>query len=384
MPFQVLRSDLSTELIASRMHVCVFISESREFVVSGLGSEPVLADAVADVTRSYRLWNNLIAAYVDACASWAVDKGLSGEMVAALLFLMARDLCLPIRNCWANHPLLLGDWLTGLFGDNFSQIRTFVENALKKLNGEKEDTNNEEPSPKHRRTKNSRTLKESKKLQKYNDPLKVGKISFTHFVRVVGTPNNEKMLLYFSRGAAVLCKTGERAVDIVIPVLMPNEEDQYVISVDNLTYFSVQVKNWKNGGKPTVWPIHSTEFSSNHICINMLLQLGGKESAFECFEEKNPNYLSFASYGLTVNHFPFLKHEDLSRDNDGQITKEMLAALYPTSTYDIVYLLNLILGKEFDMTKLHRNPIDLEMAKTMCPGVYVEMMQSPKCQLDNI
>ena len=69
--------------------------------------------------------------------------------------------------------------------------------------------------------------------------------------------------------------------------------------------------------------------------------------------------------------------------NDGQITKEMLAALYPTSTYDIVYLLNLILGKEFDMTKLHRNSIDLEMAKTMCPGVYVEMMQSPKCQLDN-
>jgi hypothetical protein len=127
----------------------------------------------------------------------------------------------------------------------------------------------------------------------------------------------------------VLCKTGEKAVDILIPVLMPNKNGDYIISENNLTYFSVQVKNWKNGGKPTIWPVHNPQFSTSQISVNMLLQLGGKETPFEFFEEKNSTCLSFASYGLTENHFPLLKHQELSRINDDELTKEMVATLDP-------------------------------------------------------
>jgi hypothetical protein len=77
----------------------------------------------------------------------------------------------------------------------------------------------------------------------------------------------------------------------------------------------------------------------------MLLQLGGKEIPFEFFEEKNSTSLSFASYGLTENQFPFLKHQKLSRVNNQR----------NAGNTRVVYLLNLLLGKDFDVAGLHKN-----------------------------
>jgi hypothetical protein len=88
----------------------------------------------------------------------------------------------------------------------------------------------------------TQTYDQMYKVMKHNDiPITDGVVS--HFSYVNKTPSKEELLLFLSRGTAVLFKEMQKGIDLLIPVLMP-QGGEYILSSDYVTYILVQVKNY--------------------------------------------------------------------------------------------------------------------------------------------
>ncbi|KAI9352537.1 hypothetical protein DFJ73DRAFT_830068 [Zopfochytrium polystomum] len=102
------------------------------------------------------------------------------------------------------------------------------------------------------------------------------------------------LALLFARGAAVWCRVGTVGVDLIIPVLMPDRNNEYVIHADNMTYVLVQVKNYADRAKDKNFPHSATAGNSalscdldtvpRHMYLSLFLSFGGKTAKVEILE----------------------------------------------------------------------------------------------------
>ncbi|CAG8498236.1 4132_t:CDS:1 [Funneliformis caledonium] len=86
----VLQSRYASHLIASYMHLCLDISENRECIIISMPTEPVLAEAAAQIMNDPNVnLTELINQLSSALKKGVVEAGYRGELAARLLLLKA-------------------------------------------------------------------------------------------------------------------------------------------------------------------------------------------------------------------------------------------------------------------------------------------------------
>jgi hypothetical protein len=388
-PFNVFVPEISSEMVARYLSWCAYISDDRDYVLSVSPSEPAIADAASVLLATSGLWPDVLKTFHDMCSFGVVDPGIGGETVMAILLLLARDLVV-LRQLTKNHSgntekmlsesmfaaVKLGDLLDGLFG---SDVTKNIAQATK-------------------------ARAQAKNLL---DLVDYGMVSFNHFVKLSDTPTQKQLMSIFARGAAILCKSCQRGIDIIIPVLLPTsvqetcnpEQDmespaskkpkmdnsenpmlKYRLDKKYLTYMLFQVKNHEDGidkeeetaSTTKMQPSFTTLFCPEHLYLTAYVQLGGKPQPMKIPEyitsrEKtnHPEWykrVSFAIYGL--ESIPVFRHPGLfSKDRFNHMFSDYLAE---SETQEMLAVMKGLAGQPMDMKKLFKLPQDQECVERIC------------------
>ncbi|KNE63607.1 hypothetical protein AMAG_08711 [Allomyces macrogynus ATCC 38327] len=246
-PFKVIDVELARDLVATRMAICTAISEDRSRIEASAASETVLAEAAAHLLDHPARRALTVSKFVSVSLSGSrIDVGFAGELMACLLWAFAHDAAAksmfkgvsrqepmgappsswpkfldyaPISHFLSNAnrtaayysaPVSVASLLTGLFGDaHVNRIRATLGNQ-----------------------------------PRVTALLDQGLASFTHWVKVDYQVQPHHLVVLFMRSAAILCKTNEKGVDLIIPVVMPNDQGEHELKPSAMTFILVQVKNY--------------------------------------------------------------------------------------------------------------------------------------------
>ncbi|CAG8831877.1 11791_t:CDS:1, partial [Gigaspora margarita] len=238
------QSRFASHLVAGYMHLCLNISDDREYVVTSMPTEPVLAEASARIMNdpTVRL-AELINQLSSALKKGVVEAGYRGELTARLLLLKAWDNCIQKKHPGSrdigndySHFMTINEFLKSLLADN---VYKKIEDNLKtqvKFTGT--------------------TFGEAY-------------IKFTHFINVTYTPNRKNLGKALMRGVAFSCKRNQRGVDIIIPIYMGILHER--LNEDRISYILIQVKNWATDNKGDDYPLSATaKLSPAYIDIEKL------------------------------------------------------------------------------------------------------------------
>jgi hypothetical protein len=220
---------LASELVASHMRACAFISLDRRSLITMFPVEPILAEASAQIIHVYNIsLVSLLEKLISAIRNGWIEGGYRGELVARLVLMLAMETCIkktvsekPKHNQFS-HPVLVNNFIEALFGVRLDDWF------------------------------NSKYNDEDEELKKFK-PQCVGKlvrgmIFFTSFISITYTPTSNDMLEFLTRGVAIICKRNQKGIDFIIPILLPKDDNYYPLEVGQITYLLVQVKNWKVSG----------------------------------------------------------------------------------------------------------------------------------------
>jgi hypothetical protein len=201
----------AAEMVASHMAVCTATEKDRHYLTIDYPSEPLLAEASAELTSFYG-WDNGLRALIHYAKQGVASQGWRGELVTKILCLMAMDLTLrtklpdPERVSWTYmRPVRVKDflnhWICPVAG-----TREFCE-ILKGV--------------KHDQTTDVLNVDDAK-LQEFLD----GWIFFNHFIKVEENMTLSMLVHCWNRGAAVMCKDNTTGVDHIIPVIYHDPGDK--------------------------------------------------------------------------------------------------------------------------------------------------------------
>ncbi|CAG8852198.1 13669_t:CDS:1, partial [Gigaspora margarita] len=241
------QSKYASHLVAGYMHLCLNISDDREYVITSMPTEPVLAEASARImndpnVRLTELINQLSSAHKKG----VVEAGYRGELTARLLLLKAWDNCIQKK-----YP---GSRDVGNDYSRFMTINEFLKSLLadevyKKI----EDRLN-------------------KRVNFTGTKFGEAYIKFTHFINVTYTPKRKNLGNALIRGVAFSCKRNQRGVDIIIPIYVGTLDEK--LKEDRISYILIQVKNWSTDNKGDDYPLSATaKLSPAYIDIEKLPHL---------------------------------------------------------------------------------------------------------------
>ncbi|KAI8927292.1 hypothetical protein BC831DRAFT_504019 [Entophlyctis helioformis] len=200
---------LVMNMTTSHMAVCYLISESRDAMVVGYPSDPILAEGVMTLLREdttssaaekgvvkTSIWKLLMSSLIAAVEEGAVvDAGLRGELVKSATY-RSRTM-----------PITVGEFLNGLFGTN--ALGRAATQYLQSMG----------------RTHRTRASRSAGATMGPIDPEFLdGIVAFNHYMFVRNGQSNGTLPGAFDRFAAILCKVNQKAVDIVIPVYLPSRK----------------------------------------------------------------------------------------------------------------------------------------------------------------
>ncbi|KAG9300226.1 hypothetical protein G9A89_007685 [Geosiphon pyriformis] len=174
------------------MGICVYVSNDRHRLLAFYLSEPILAEAAASLMRDEKVFRKLLDFLLNTLHTAYVEPGYCGELVAHLLLMIAWD----YAN--RNREILLS------YLEKLGYSREFVSWPIRLVDG---------------------------------------LLAFTHFIPLTYIPNQTQLRTFFIRFAAVICKCDQAGVDLILPVLL-DWDGSSSISVDSMSYFLVQIKNW--------------------------------------------------------------------------------------------------------------------------------------------
>ena len=201
----------AAELVASHLAVLGGTDDERHFLRTYYPSEPFLAAVSALCTKS-RGWHGSLKALNHYVMGGVVEAGFRGELLTKLTCLMAMDHLLnskemdplPLDQLRFSRVVRVSQFLNALITPRTGN--TFCE----MLHGVKPN----EPFP-------SGTLNvDESKLQTFLR----GYIFFNHFIRVEVKVSIPMLVHAWNRGAAIMCQTGAKGIDYVIPIILPTQE----------------------------------------------------------------------------------------------------------------------------------------------------------------
>ncbi|KAG9297985.1 hypothetical protein G9A89_018813 [Geosiphon pyriformis] len=211
---------INTALIADHMRVCIHITPERESVLSAVPSEPILAEASAQLMHRQGYLESILSFLAVSLRYGIVDAGYRGELVAQLLVLLAIDHVSTRRGSMPySRVVTVSAFLSELLGVNCANLDTIMDTVAK-------------------------------------DRLMRGEIFLTHFVRpTYKKPNRATLYEFAIRGAGIFSKRYSEAVDLIIPVVLPPDTAESSLTVrpnktitiplERISFILVQVKNRK-------------------------------------------------------------------------------------------------------------------------------------------
>ncbi|KAN0062303.1 hypothetical protein ACQY0O_005183 [Thecaphora frezii] len=293
-----LRSDQNggmvvTTTVERHMRIIVDFDKTGRIDTRAL-SEPMLAIAswywLSDDLSYPRSWPNVIKYMRDRLLhSECLDmKGVNGEMLVRMLFILARDSTVEARKVrelpWCNKApdmpaIPFQSFLSALLGESTSKL---VLDTLQQLDTEAANVAPDQVHDTSRKHTSADTDVAEEEGQCW--------VNFTHVTPLTSTvPEIPSGFLWdtWKRGAAIQCARGQTRIDGILPIYRGSLDDAFNEKGDaarRMTYMAWQVKNRDKGTKSTecmhgpliAHPAKETE----EPLFTLLLELG-TESAFQ-------------------------------------------------------------------------------------------------------
>jgi hypothetical protein len=191
---------ISENLPANHMRNVVAICPDRELVYSAYSAEPVLAYASSVLMKKEAQFSpfNILLELKNSLQFGIIDRGGIGEQLTAFLYILARDHCLQEAE---SKPS----------ADSAEVPLTSVTELMNVLN------------PAYLTSLDAAKANKSvSDLARTNlDLILQGQVSFLQFIDMTYTPSIEDLEDAFLRGIAFVCRPGQAGVDLIIPVLLP-------------------------------------------------------------------------------------------------------------------------------------------------------------------
>jgi hypothetical protein len=204
------------DMVRLHMGVCYHILPSRDSLLYGYPSEPVLSLAASSLLsdqESQFSWVNSLRRVSSLFQRGHVESGVHGELICRLLLTLAWDFCQKEKENGCLHlPVTVLEFLCSLGGESLVAV-----------------------------------FKGDKPCQKKDDLLN-SRVYFTHFVSVDDRVDSPNLLKSFaSKGQAIFCQNNQQAMDLLIPVILDDDEQTptfIAIQSSNRTEYS-----WANAMK---------------------------------------------------------------------------------------------------------------------------------------
>ena len=214
--------------VEHHMRMCLAASDGFRTMVTISPSEPLLAEASAAVMRECLGEKEAPTALLQHISSSYLNAGDRGEIVVALLLLLARDKAVLGRKSLVHASP------TDLKNNGMAQRRIVtVTKFLDALVPPNRQPFVREQTPTSCSAGHLPTTTLARAFRR-------AYIYFNHFIKVHNVKMVDRKFLWrlFCRGAAIICANNQRGVDLVIPVLMGTILDPIFI-----TAIFIQVKN---------------------------------------------------------------------------------------------------------------------------------------------
>ncbi|KAG9286641.1 hypothetical protein G9A89_007768 [Geosiphon pyriformis] len=346
-------SRIASELVAGFMGICVHVSEDRHKLLAFYPSEPILAEAAALLMKDQNVLRKLLHFLLDALHTGYIEPGYRGELVVRLLLMIAwdhatrdRDISPHLGNLgyskeFVSRPIRVKEFLISLFGqENYDEH-----------------------------------------IQSFPQKLADGLLAFTHFIPVTYTPNQTQLRTLFIRFAAVICKRNQAGVDLIIPVLL-DWDGSSPISVDSMSYFLIQVKNWSKV-YDAHWPSSATSKLSREFVykdktteenqnpyLSLYLQLGAPKPELESFYIE-----SFPAFNTKLQKKTRLEAEKAGKAKtqyciSGLGLDKILYRCLDKLSDDDISILKQLLCAWLDPLKLAKHENVKSLLRSMMPLVY--------------
>ncbi len=257
-------TDSEANQVARHMRIAYSVPSHREYMRSGSPSEPILAEAAAQLMKHIEDVPKRLAKFVNR---GLIEKGQAGELVARLLLTLAYDSAIkanPKPDVPYSQGCALSEFLTKLVGEtNYLQLADSMPDNL-------EGTKN------------------------FKDTFKNSRVRFTHFGRAANAKALSPRFVWasFLRCMAVQCHTTQASIDIIIPVLL---DETKPVEASNMTAILISVKDRSRAGNATSLNFFASELGflpvnlSPRPYISFLMQLNIEESPeFRCGPLESP------------------------------------------------------------------------------------------------
>ena len=254
--------------VESHMRICLDATEGFRSMVTLSPSEPLLAEASWKVMKEKLGPKEAPAALLSHITNSYLSPGDRGEVIAALLLLLARDGAIQARK--AGDPTPGGGSPTDISEDykydgvTKGRIVTVLEFTDALVPPESRSF--------VRKRKPSACSPDYPSSTDLASAFDNAHIYFNHFIRVNNykVVNRKFLWCLICRGAAVICATNQRGIDILIPVLMGTILDPRFV-----TAIFVQVKN---DGTYTRKPCTSLFTMMNPFKVGLFSNSDGKDA----------------------------------------------------------------------------------------------------------
>ncbi|KAB5592223.1 hypothetical protein CTheo_4320 [Ceratobasidium theobromae] len=211
-------------LVEGYMRIIFSVPKHREYIYSGYPSEPILAEAAAQLMCINNMNDGIPRILHEWCGADLIAKGDRGELVARLLITKAHDLVIhrlsPHRESPSTYstPILLTDFLQALVGEELAQL---IFDAV---------------------PDNS-----SDQTRLIDSALGKVKLNFTHWAKAAdkGAVTDEAAWIGLARNMAWQCFDQQKAVDLITPLLLWDEKGESKLGLDNVSgiFWQIQHRN---------------------------------------------------------------------------------------------------------------------------------------------
>ncbi|PSR83227.1 hypothetical protein PHLCEN_2v5789 [Hermanssonia centrifuga] len=229
------------ELVAGHMLINHCVPVHREYMWTSYPSEPILAEAAAQMM--FRM-DNIPTFLQKQMDLGLISKGDRGELVARLLLTLAHDRVRVSRRqflhntpIYYSHAIPLIDFLRALIS------ASWIDRILDSF-----------PT----------TITNSDPLSlPFREAFKDARVNFTHFVRAGDSSiiTDEGAWLSFVRGMAIQCSSGQRMIDLFLPVLLRDEK----IGRHVMSGVFIQIKNRRQAQRVHIDADRLNFFSPNKL-----------------------------------------------------------------------------------------------------------------------
>jgi hypothetical protein len=208
---------LNSELVSSHLAHCLYISPSRERIISDYPSQFTLSMAANYfLARNKDVMISCIKALAVILRQGLISSGNAGELASRIILLLAMHKAMESTSLTeipygCSVPLV--DFLCALTGQEKEKV------DLKSLDlGD--------ISPEHK-----------------NRLLTEGRLFWNHFVQVTYTPHKADFLEFLYRGLAIQCKPNQSAFDQLFTIYLKPGGSTSELNEDQISFCGVQAKN---------------------------------------------------------------------------------------------------------------------------------------------